>query len=176
MSLLIKHFEKVDSTNYTALEILNSSEICEDFAVLADMQLQGRGRLNGRVWESPIGNFYCTYVVNLRNIGIGVESTNSLMFAIMPAIQKFLKNMTKSNCIKIKIPNDILVGDKKLSGVLIEISYPYAIIGIGINLISSPIERAANIQTEFNLLVKPMDLVENLYESLMDGINECYFH
>lgn len=176
MSLLIKHFEEVGSTNYEALEIVNNGDVDEDFAVLADRQSQGRGRLNGRVWESPIGNFYCTYVVNLRLLEIEERKTNSLMFSVMSSLQRFLKNLTRSDSIDLKFPNDILIGDKKISGVLIEISYPYAIIGIGVNLISSPIERATNLQSEFNLLVKPNELVENLYESLIDGIKECCFY
>ena len=172
----IRHFEKIGSTNDYAINlIITDGKIDSDMAIIADQQTGGRGRLNGRVWESPRGNFYCSYIINLKNLKVPQEKTNSLTLVAVNALQKYLPKLIKSNMIETKQPNDILVKGKKLAGVLTEISYPYAVIGIGINLTNSPIERSTDLQTEFNFLVKPMDLVENLYGFLIEAIAECYF-
>ena len=171
----ITYLDETGSTNDYALDLVANSDFQTDVAILAKKQTSGRGRLNGRLWESPIGNFYCSYIINLSRLKISLSETNLLTFAIMKSLQKYLINLTSSEKICVKIPNDILVADKKLAGILTEISYPYAVIGIGINLINSPIERATNLKDEFNLLVKPEELVENLYKFLVDGITECYY-
>ena len=174
--LKIRHFEKIGSTNDYAINfVIADGKVDSDVAVIADQQTRGRGRLNERVWESPCGNFYCSYIVNLKNLKVSQEKTNSLTLVAVDALQKYLRKLTKSNMIETKQPNDILVKGKKLAGVLTEISYPYAVIGIGINLTNSPIERATDLQTEFNFLVKPVDLVENLYVFLIEEIAKCYF-
>lgn len=173
--MIIKHFEELESTNDYALLLIDVGEVSSDMAIISDIQTKGRGRLNGRTWKSPSGNFYCSYVVNLEDLGIEESRTGLLLFASMKSLMNFLNNLTNSKDIQLKFPNDILINNKKISGVLIEIVWPYAIIGIGLNLISSPIERATNLLDEFNLLVKPIDIVENLYRKLIDGIRECYF-
>jgi BirA family biotin operon repressor/biotin-[acetyl-CoA-carboxylase] ligase len=82
----------------------------------------------------------------------------------------FLKKLVHSDELELKLPNDVLVNGKKVSGVLIEVSYPYAVIGIGINLVVSPIAIATNLNDEFGILVKPMDLIDNLYAALSTRI------
>ncbi|MDR1390775.1 MAG: biotin--[acetyl-CoA-carboxylase] ligase [Holosporales bacterium] len=172
MNLKIKHFTEIDSTNDYAVDSIISSNIDSDYAIIADKQLAGRGRLNKRIWESPPGNFYCTYVFNLGIVGFECEKTNSLIFIVMKAIRAFLVELVKSELIDLKLPNDILVKGKKLAGVLIEVLYPYAAVGIGINLISSPIKNATNLKDEFDLTLKPSELVENLYVSLLAEIKQ----
>lgn len=109
-------------------------------------------------------------------MGLEIFETNAITLIVMNCLRHYLVGITDSDLVEIKLPNDILVKDKKLAGVLTEISYPYAVIGIGINLINSPIERATNLQSEFNLLVKPNDLVENLFEVLIKGLQGCCSH
>lgn len=168
--LKIIHLDTVGSTSDYALKLLESSEPTSSIAVIADQQTRGRGRLNGRLWESPIGNFYCSYIVNLESFQVEQTKTNLLVSMAVNATYRYLKELTSSDRITLKIPNDILVGGKKLAGILVEVSYPYAVIGIGINLTNSPIDRATNLLAEFNLLVKPENLVDNLYKSLEDDL------
>jgi BirA family biotin operon repressor/biotin-[acetyl-CoA-carboxylase] ligase len=175
MSLRTRHFNEIDSTQDFAIALLNSSRIDSDYAITADSQTAGRGRLNDKKWISTNGNFHCSYIINIQNVGIVETETNTLNHTVMTALFDFLKGLIiNSNNLRLKLPNDILVGNKKLAGVLIEILYPHAIIGIGINLISSPIERATNLRDEFNLLVTHNELTENLYTSILTKINKCY--
>lgn len=171
----IKHFSRLDSTSDYAIKFLLGNNINSDYAILADEQTSGRGRLNNRVWQSPKGNFYCSYIINLNKLNIPAEKTNILTSLVINLLKDFLNNITNSEIIKLKIPNDLFINDKKLAGVLIEVYYPYAVVGIGINLISSPIERATNIKDEFNILVKPEEIVENLYKELIVGMKECNY-
>ena len=176
MTLCIKHFEEIGSTNDFALKMVQKAKVPSDIAVIADVQTNGRGRLNGRVWHSPMGNFYCSYILNLKDLHISQNEMNMLTSEIISILQQYLRNLTNSDILTLKQPNDILVADRKLAGVLTETSYPYVVTGIGINLIVSPIERATNLKSEFNLLVKPMDLVENLYEYMKSKLMECHSH
>ena len=175
-NIKIKHFEELGSTNDYALKMVELSKITSDTAIIADKQTNGRGRLNGRVWVSPMGNFYCSYIINLHDLCITEIQTNSLTFEIMEILHKYLINITGSDKIMVKQPNDILVNNKKLAGVLTEIFYPHAIIGIGLNLLKSPLPSATNLQSEFNLLAKPLALVENLYIFLINELKKCYPH
>ncbi len=173
-NLKIKHFEELGSTNDYALKTIELGEITSDMAIIADKQTNGRGRLNGRIWISPIGNFYCSYIIYLHDLYIAEHQTNSLTFDVMEILHKYLVNITGSDKVTLKQPNDILVNNKKLAGVLTEISYPYAIIGIGINLTESPLASATNLKSEFNLLAKPGSLVENLYIFLINELKKCF--
>ena len=174
MRLEIKHFSEIGSTNDYALTVIENGIITANTAILADLQTNGRGRLNGRNWQSPIGNFYCSYVIDLAKLHISRNKTNILTSYVMQILCDYLRTITNSTKVCIKQPNDILVRDKKLAGVLTEISYPYAVIGIGINLINSPIDRATNVFDEFNILVKSMELVETFYEFLVHELRKCY--
>ena len=174
MALKIRHLKEVKSTNDCALMLIKDRALAYDVAVIADIQTNGRGRLNGRVWKSPLGNFYCSYIINLQKLYVPNNATNILTLSIINSLYKYLTEMTKSDKIELKQPNDILVNDKKLAGVLTEVSYPYAIVGIGINLVNSPIDRATNLKSEFGLLVNPIDLAENFYEFLVCELNKCF--
>ena len=176
MALFIKHFEEIGSTNDFALKIIQEEELSSDIAVIAEIQNNGRGRLNGRVWHSPRGNFYCSYVLTLKDLQISQNETNMITSEVVNILRQYLEELTHSPRVTLKQPNDILVDGKKLAGVLTETSYPYVVIGIGINLIISPLERATNLKSEFNLLAKPMDFVETLYESIKTALRKCHSH
>ncbi|MDR0695602.1 MAG: biotin--[acetyl-CoA-carboxylase] ligase [Holosporales bacterium] len=166
MNLQIRHFQTVDSTNDVALEIIANANIVSDLAILADVQTSGRGRINDRVWISVAGNFHCTYIINMEHLQVHEKDAASLNHIVVEKLVTFLKKLTNSDDISMKLPNDILINGKKAAGTLIEIFYPYAVVGIGINLAASPLETATNLKDEFGISLKPADLVENLYKSL----------
>ncbi len=126
-------FTSIDSTNryLKDLPISPSLDVC-----CAELQTQGRGRF-GRLWHSPFGeNIYCSSRWNL-NCDLSKLSGLSLITSL--AILETIHQLNPSPDIKIKWPNDILWGDKKLCGSLIEIiaesnSNAQVIIGIGLNV------------------------------------------
>ncbi len=103
---------------------------------LADGQRAGRGRL-GRTWYSPRGqNLYMSLLLrpasDIRNVA---SITIVAGLAVAQAVQRFLP----TGAARIKWPNDVLVGSKKLAGILVEASTTQArvdhvVVGIGINV------------------------------------------
>ena len=141
----IHHFKKVSSTNDVAKEIALKGE--RNFVVVADEQTKGKGRM-GREWLSPIGGLYFSIVTkknSLLPLISGVAVANSLKnFGLNPVL---------------KWPNDVIVGNKKISGILIECLDDFAIVGIGININKTPLETAASIKDETGDI--PRDVVLN---------------
>ena len=126
-------YTSLDSTNryLRDLPISNLLDIC-----CAETQTQGRGRF-GRQWHSPFGeNIYCS---SRWNLNYDLARLSGLSLIVSLAILRTLNEFIPTQDIKIKWPNDILWGDKKLCGSLIEImaesnSDAQVIIGIGLNV------------------------------------------
>ena len=74
-----------------------------------------------------------------------------------------MQNITNEQAICTKLPNDIYYNNKKLAGVLTEIMYPYAIIGIGINICKSPLNISTSIKKIMNGNNKIFD---NIYSNI----------
>jgi len=105
----------------------------EGTVVIAEEQTGGRGRF-GRRWVSPAGlNLYLTIVLR-PDIGRLRALSIATPLAVCRAVD--LVSDVRS---RIKWPNDVIIGDKKLAGVLIESEMSgenvrYALVGIGINV------------------------------------------
>ena len=130
----IHHFHTLDSTNSKAYQLaLDGAE--EGEVVVAESQEKGRGRL-GRQWFSPpFLNLYLSVILRPK-IPPHQASLITLMAAIATAdaIQKFSGFLPL-----IKWPNDILLRNRKVAGLLNEINSEmdrihFVILGIGINL------------------------------------------
>ena len=130
----IHHFHNLDSTNLRAYQLaLNGAE--EGEVVIAESQEKGRGRL-GRQWFSPpFLNLYLSVILRPK-IPPHQASLITLMAAVATAdaIQKFSGLLPL-----IKWPNDILLRDRKVAGLLNEIHSEmdrihFVILGMGVNL------------------------------------------
>ena len=122
-------FDKIPSTQDYAHELIAGGRAADCTAVLAAAQSSGRGRYR-RKWVSHHGNLYISFIYLLpeRNPRLSY----SVAVAVAETIASFGMHPT------IKWPNDILVDDKKISGILIEYSGDYVVIGVGINVNSNP--------------------------------------
>lgn len=126
-------FAAIDSTNQFLKALTNNSavNIC-----CAEKQTHGRGRF-GRHWVSPFGeNIYCS---SRWELNCCLSRLSGLSLVVGLAILASLRDSDVSQGIRIKWPNDILWGSKKLSGILIEIiaetnGCAQVIIGIGMNV------------------------------------------
>jgi BirA family transcriptional regulator, biotin operon repressor / biotin---[acetyl-CoA-carboxylase] ligase len=126
-------YATIDSTNQFLKEFPRSSlvEIC-----CAEKQTEGRGRF-GRHWVSPFGeNIYCS---SRWELNCCLSHLSGLSLVVGLAILASLQDSNIHQDIRIKWPNDILWGNKKLSGILIEViaetnGYAQVIIGIGLNV------------------------------------------
>lgn len=123
----------IDSTNQYMLERiphLSSGDTC-----LAEYQSAGRGR-RGRQWISPFGcNLYLSMYWKLDQ---GPAAAIGLSLVVGIIIAETLNKLTKGK-IKVKWPNDLYLNDKKLAGILVELTgktgdAAHIIIGVGINI------------------------------------------
>lgn len=141
----ILHFDSVDSTQDVAAEFLTNS--VDDLLILADIQFGGRGRLNERTWISMPGNFHGSFIVDIESLGLRENSVILLNTISLKIIQSFIQPKTNQN-VTIKFPNDVLIEGLKIAGVLIEIYFPKAIIGIGLNTAIAPLENSTKLDLD----------------------------
>ena len=133
--LILKKYTSVSSTMSSIKKLIKDNNKC--FFVVADKQTKGIGR-RGKKWYSPEGNIYISF--NLKTFN---DIKDHYIFSLIAAlsISDTLDHLCKVNS-KIKWPNDIYINGKKISGLITEIfknkNDNYIIIGIGINVVSSP--------------------------------------
>lgn len=133
------HFDSsVDSTNEWAFRAGGM----RGEVFLADFQTGGRGRL-GRPWESPAGKNILLSVVDTTPAPPGKFFQLSLVAGV--AFLEGLKKIAPQTPFKLKWPNDILINGKKCGGILAETRELTAVVGIGINVNTSPDEFSATV-------------------------------
>ncbi len=124
--------EEVTSTNDEA-EALSQRVKDGEYVVTAIRQTQGRGR-RGRSWIGYEGNLFMSFLQKIKPSQIG-----EIVFIVSLSLFESLKDIFPNINIKLKWPNDILVENNKISGILLEKGAgDYLIIGIGVNLVGAP--------------------------------------
>lgn len=120
--------EAVTSSNGVLWDMLKAG-YGDGTVVIAQSQTGGRGRL-GRTWESPPGNLYMSVLRRMAETpekaaivsllaGIAVAQSVASVAGVSPAL---------------KWPNDVLVGSRKLAGILLEARDDWQVVGIGLNV------------------------------------------
>lgn len=127
----IRHHPALASTNIEAKRIALSAK--SGTVVVAEVQTLGRGRME-RSWRSPKGGVWMSVILKPE---IPPALAPQLNMAAAVAVSRALEGLYGLEA-KIKWPNDILVGEKKVCGILTEIGaemdlLEYAVVGIGIN-------------------------------------------
>jgi BirA family biotin operon repressor/biotin-[acetyl-CoA-carboxylase] ligase len=112
---------------------LAGTGVAEGTWLRAGRQTGGRGRL-GRHWESPQGNLHASTPVRLRP---GDPSAPTLALVAAVAVHALVAPLLADGA-RIKWPNDILVRDAKLAGILLESTGDAVVVGIGINVTGFP--------------------------------------
>lgn len=169
--------DTVDSTQHVARRLAEEGAP-EGTLVIAEQQLQGKGRL-GRRWESPKGKGIWLSLLLRPQLSLQRSPQLTLLTAV--ALCRVLRRLTELD-IGIKWPNDLLSGGKKLSGILLEssaeeerLSYVIAGIGISANLEESDyppelLEKAASL---YMLGGRKLDR-HQIVASLMKELEELY--
>jgi BirA family transcriptional regulator, biotin operon repressor / biotin---[acetyl-CoA-carboxylase] ligase len=139
----VRHYDSVGSTNDEAVRLAQEgAPHCT--VVHADKQTVGRGRLSRR-WSSPPGNLYLSIILRLnlpapRNVEIGFIAA----LVVADAIETMLPRQERAT---LKWPNDVLVRNGKISGILVEQVDDALILGIGINVLMAPDGVSYNVST-----------------------------
>ncbi|ATC96195.1 bifunctional biotin--[acetyl-CoA-carboxylase] ligase/biotin operon repressor BirA [Pseudoalteromonas tunicata] len=139
-------FPVIDSTNSELMRRIQSGQLPDSgTVVVSESQTAGRGR-RGRQWQSPFGsNLYFSYYWLLDD---GLQAAMGVSIAVGLAVYDALKALYQID-VQLKWPNDILVHEQKLAGVLVELDGQpdgpcHLVIGIGLNL-NMPVTASANI-------------------------------
>ena len=170
----IWYADALGSTNDAAARLAGTGAE-EGTTVVADAQQAGRGRL-GRAWFSPAGaGLYASVVLRSgfpRSARLAPSSPSLLTLAVGVALAEALRAATALP-IDIKWPNDLLVGRRKIGGILAEgfdLATPsgFVIVGFGVNLRTAAYppdieRRATSIEAE---LGRPVDRGVVLVEAL----------
>ena len=153
MKTRIIHYEHVSSTQEIARELalLGTGE---GGVIIAEVQEHGRGR-HGRAWLSPRGGLYASIVMRpdpLLPLCVGVAIVRALREVDIPAMLKW--------------PNDVLVRERKIAGILIEAVEQWAIVGIGVNIEQAPLATATCVRGETSEPVTCDTLVGSILKKL----------
>lgn len=133
---LIEIVSETGSTNADLAMRLGAGELVpEGNWLVADRQTAGRGR-RGKQWEDRIGNFAGSTVVH-RRFGDPDAATLALL-AGLGLIETIDPHLPTDVRLTLKWPNDVMVGQAKLAGILLERVGEAIVVGIGVNLAHAP--------------------------------------
>ncbi len=165
----------ISSTNNYIADHPDLHDLADGTAVLAYRQSAGRGQ-RGRGWLSTPGKDL-TVSFLLRPQSLSLHHAFLFNKAIALGVRKTVARFV-TNTVKIKWPNDILIQSRKVSGILIEMSWlkdrcQYAIVGVGLNVLSTGIglgNRTCSLM-EYGYAEKELDPV---FEALCEDIESYY--
>ena len=138
---LLEFIDQVDSTNtYLTGQIASGRDLPQLHTVVCRQQTAGRG-MRGNTWTSRPGDSL-TFSILLRSDMLqGKQQFAVSELAAWAVMRTFASYMTddQKQQLRVKWPNDIFYGDRKLAGILIEHSLTgarvdYSVIGIGMNI------------------------------------------
>lgn len=173
----IIYFEQVKSTNTLATQKAKEGTQ-EGTIVVAEEQKKGRGRMN-RDFICPAGGLWFSVILRPK-IKAMLAARITYLFAV--AVAETINNLGSIKA-EIKWPNDILVDNKKVCGILTEMSAEidlinYLVVGVGINLnFSADIftgeleDKATSLLTELGYEINRV----NFFQKLLKNIEELYF-
>jgi len=169
MGKKIYYFDTVSSTMDIATE-LGIKGSAEGTLVVAETQTKGRGRI-ARHWFSP--KYKGIYLSFILRPDILPNSTPLLTLLCAVSILEAIKSQTGLDT-KIKWPNDLLIHNKKVGGILTELNAEmdithFVVIGIGLNVSNdkkSLVEGATSLKEEAKEEVSRISLVQDILRSI----------
>lgn len=129
------HLESVDSTNTLAKKMaLDGAKT--PLVIVADHQSAGRGRLGRSFYSPKTDGLYMSVLIDPNQSNIDVQT---LTHFVATAVADAVDGLCENTCVSIKWVNDLLIGGKKICGILCESGrggdgVNYVVIGIGVNL------------------------------------------
>ena len=164
------YFNNCASTQDELIDFLNQHYLSEDFlAVYTFNQTKGRGQY-GNSWENlPEENLAYSFALKTKNINISDTCFN---FYTAILVRDFIANLTKTE-VKIKWPNDLILKNKKICGMLFEKNKNYFVVGIGINILQENFKnlpKAGSILKQTGLSFDLKAFTESLHQYLFEHL------
>lgn len=171
--LSVEVVDVVESTN-AAVAARAREGAADGLVIVADHQSAGRGRLD-RTWETPPGTAV-TFSVLLRPQA-PTRSWPWIPLLTGYAVDKALK--ANGLAAGVKWPNDVLVGEKKVAGILVERietpEGPAAVVGVGINVAQGadelPVETATSLELELGRHVDRTDVLVEVLNAIREAVD-----
>lgn len=168
-------FETLASTNQTLWSLLNQGATAGS-VVIAEKQTAGRGQW-GRQWQSEPGGLYLSVALTPN-----LQVTNSAQLTMCSAWGIATALRAYNIPVLLKWPNDLILGGRKLGGILTETrvrqgKITKAVVGVGINFCNRAPEPGINLQSFFNeKLYSPVFSLEILAAIVIQGLISGYQH
>lgn len=136
------HYDTIDSTNMEAKRMAMVNQNAQGLVVAAE-QTAGKGRM-GRVWESK--KTEGLWMSLLLRPNVNIEAAPLITLVAATAMCETLRNLTKLD-VQIKWPNDLVIHQKKVCGILTEMSSEldqlhYVVLGLGLNVSQTAFDEA----------------------------------
>jgi BirA family biotin operon repressor/biotin-[acetyl-CoA-carboxylase] ligase len=170
-------FTELDETGSTqaVAKSLAAMGSPEGTTVTAKSQAFGEGR-HGRTWASPVGGLYMSFI--LRPLNIPNPELISLVTSV--AVVQGVKNSTGLST-RIRWPNDIMAGNKKLAGVIAEAQFTKkqldsVVVGVGLNC-NTPVAAEESTGGGATSLVEELGNefeIADLKHSILDSFSDLY--
>ena len=159
------------STNDIAFNAALNGEV-EGTSYLAHTQTEGRGR-NQNKWTSSKGNLFLSTIIKPKS---DKSLWHQLSVIVGFSIVQVLVDLgVDSNLIDLKWPNDVLVDNKKISGVLLESSDNFIIVGIGLNILKTPILETKWCTTKLKDHLKGSINIKNIGLKILNKVFYNYY-
>ncbi|GEO03077.1 biotin--[acetyl-CoA-carboxylase] ligase [Adhaeribacter aerolatus] len=168
------YLPQCDSTNRFAQNLINKNEATEGTVVITDRQTHGQGQ-RGNTWEAEPGK-NITLSLILKPQFLAAQYQFNLNICISLAVLNFAQAYLPP-LLKLKWPNDLYYGNKKIGGILIQNSLygqliQHAVVGIGLN-INQHLFTAPAASSFAQITGKTFDL-RSLIERLLEFIEARY--
>ena len=171
MKLKKFNFKVINSTNDRAFQIIKNTNN-KSGIVIAEEQKKGRGQY-GKKWTSSKGNLFVSIFFQVNMVKIPLKNLTKINCHL---VKKLLSNFYKGK-ITIKKPNDLLINNMKISGILQEIliksGETFIVVGVGINLMKSPTIKnylTTNLFDLTGIKIKPNNAIlklKKIYETFI---------
>ena len=163
----------MDSTNNYIAKLAKEGKLDSGTVIMADEQFEGRGR-RGTDWSAEAGK-NLTMSLFTKDVNMSVDRQFNLTKIVALSVHRYLFNQGVDA--RIKWPNDLLVNDRKICGVLIEnqirgMEISESVIGIGLNVNQENFDdlnaTSMSLQTNQNYIMHELCL------SICHQMNECF--
>ncbi len=160
MNISISNFDTVDSTNLLARTRAEEGAP-EGTVIAAEIQTAGRGR-KGDHWFSGRGGLWFTLILRPD-----VSPQKSILLPLLMGFAVHRAVSTYDISAAIKLPNDVMVGNKKLCGILCENRIHkdrirYILVGVGINVLNDPPDVGVSLKGLTPTPPKPGELIRSV--------------
>ncbi len=163
------------STNDIALQMLKKPDTREGLVLITDHQTNGRGQ-RGNNWESDSGSNLTLSIILKPNFLQASDQFYLNMVASL-AVRRMVDYFVNGQDVKVKWPNDVLLNEKKVAGILIEntlqrSSIQWSVVGMGINVNQQglSLEKATSLFE----VTKSMNSLPELFEKLIESLEYYY--